>query len=112
MQSAGLRSRRRCSALRTSSSRPCSWFPPDRSAGSRPAAPSAAPRGGGGVGGKALGYAEDKPPFATDPFCCIRARREVAVAPGTGEVFGPSWGNTWHPSVPLPEAELQKLHYH
>lgn len=59
--------------------------PPDRSAGSRPAAPSAAPHGG-----KALGYAKERHPFATNPFCCIRVHREVAVAPGIGGLFGPS----------------------
>lgn len=77
--------------------------PPDRSAGSRPAAPSRE---------KALGYAEDRPPFATNLFSCNRAHREVAVVLGVGRAFGSFWGDAQYPSVPLPGAELQKLHYH
>lgn len=29
-----------------------------------------------------------------------------------GVSFGTSWGDTQHPRVPRPGAELQKLHYH
>jgi len=45
-------------------------------------------------GVRAVGSAEDRHPFATNPFCCSGAHGTVAVAPGSGGLLGPSWGGT------------------